>query len=61
MAANFDLLKLHGGVNGLAKAIATVPDLRSKVEAELAELKGINPERCIVTREYRDALLKALG
>jgi hypothetical protein len=60
MTASFDLLKRHGGADRLREAASRSPDIRAQIEAELAEIKGINPQRCVVTQEYRDALTRAL-
>ena len=61
MAARYDLLKRHGGADRLKDAVARSPDLKAQIEAELAALKGIHAERCVVTQEYADALRRALG
>lgn len=61
MAARFDLLKRYGGVEKLRELAQRSSGVREQIEAELAAIKGINPERCVVTKEYRDALQAALG
>ncbi len=60
MAAKFDLVKRFGGAAQLRDAAARSPDVREQIEAELAELKNIASERCVVTQEYRTALRAAL-
>lgn len=60
MPARFDLLKRYGGVDRLREAVARSPDVRGQIDEELAALKGIHPERCVVTREYAGALRRAL-
>ena len=61
MAAKYDLLKRYGGAGKLREAAQRFPSVTEEIQAELAEIKGINPERCVVTKEYRDALQRALG
>jgi len=61
VAAKFDLLKKYGGASRLREAALRSPTVKEEIQAELAASKGINPERCVVTQEYRDALQGALG
>ncbi len=61
MAAKFDLVKRFGGAAQLRDAAERSPDVKEQIEVELAELKGIAPERCVVTQEYRATLRAALA
>lgn len=61
MAAKFDLLKRYGNANNLREAAKRAPSVKAEIQAELAAIKGIASERCVVTQEYRDALQGALG
>lgn len=61
MAAGYDLLKRYGGAAKLREAAQRSPAVTDEIKAELEAIKGVNPERCVVTREYRDALQGALG
>lgn len=58
--AKFDLLRRHGGVAGLKQALVGNDGLLGEVRGEIAALKGIHQERCVVTAEYRDALQRAV-
>lgn len=60
-AAKFDLLKRYQGAAGLRDAAARSEGVKDEIKAELAAIKGIAPDRCVVTKEYRNALQGALG
>lgn len=60
MTASFDLLKRYGGADRLREAATRSPAVKAAIQAELDAIKGINPQRCVVTQEYRDALQRAL-
>lgn len=61
MIASYDLVKRYGGADRLREAAARSPAVTAEIQAELDAIKGISPERCIVTKEYRDALTRAMG
>lgn len=57
----FDLLIKHGlSADKLRAAVRADPALRAEVEAELAATRGVHEGRCVMTRQYREALLGAL-
>ena len=58
----FDRLIRHDlSVEKLRVAIQADRALRAEAEAELAATNGIHPDRCIMTKEYGQALQKALA
>lgn len=58
----FDLLRKHGNsVAGLREAIRNDPAVKAAAEAEIAALAGVHPDRCVVTKEYVQALREALA
>ncbi len=61
MPARYDLLKRYGGESKLRDMAAKSSRVKTQIEEELAALKGIHPERCTVSKEYGDALRRALG
>lgn len=61
MAARFHLLAQHRTVADLRKAAAADLAVRKEIEAEIAALAGIHPDRCVMTKEYVAALKEALG
>lgn len=61
MAATYQFLIKYGSIDALRTAMGKDPELRAAVQAELAEVRTLrHPERCVITKEYRDALEEAL-
>lgn len=61
MRAKYDLLKRYGGEGGLRQALVSGTVERAAVDAELAAIKDIHKDRCVVTAEYRDALNRVIA
>ena len=58
----FDLLIRHGlSVDRLQAALRADPAIRTEAEAELAATRGVHEDRCVMTKEYRAALTRALA
>lgn len=55
-----DLVRRYGSAARLKAAAAVDAALRDEIKAELAAIKGIDPGRCVMTNEYRQALQQAL-
>lgn len=60
MAAGYNLLKDHGSEARLRQAAQRDETVASAIKAELAALKGVHPNRCVVTQEYREALQRVV-
>jgi len=62
MPAQYHLLKRYGNdALQLRGAIQADPTVRAEAEEELRHCETIAPERCVVTKEYADALREALN
>lgn len=59
-APKFDLLRRYGSVAGLRAAMQEDPSIKTEVGAELVAVQAIKADRCVISKEYRDALVEAL-
>lgn len=58
----FDILRRYDlSTAALRKAVHDEPAVKAEVEAEIAALAGIHPDRCVVTADYVRALKEALA
>lgn len=60
MVGTYQFLLRYGSVAALRAAVRANPGLREEVAAELAVVPILHPERCVMTHEYRAALVAAL-